>query len=214
MFGRRVLPRPEEEFVLLKDVCANRWVLARFRRRGPHGNEWVDPRRGYVLYTPASPSRTDVVIGNKRYSVIEAIGCAPIFSAEDASRFLQNLGVASVAIGDREIDVADPHAAEQLYEFLAQAYEERSQRGGRVWTAYRGGVRLAIALPNYDKIAQIIGTVLYSLSKATAVAARTVDAIAETQRLARRGPSPAPGWLWPLVAFGIVAMALLFVFHR
>lgn len=206
---RRIAPKADSEFVLVKDICSNRWFLARFFRRSNLGNEWVEPKSGFVLYTPAKPSRTDVVIGNKVVPAIEAIGCSPIFSTGDLAEFLKSLSVAEVAVGNVVIDATSPTALQQLYSFLESAYSEKFSKGWRVWTARRGGVRLAVALTAPDRIAEIIGHIIGGISKAVATAGREVDAIAEVQRTARAMPRRD---LWPLIVLAIMAMILFFVF--
>lgn len=209
---RRVGKRAEEEFVILRDICANKWVLARFQRRSPLGNEWVAPRLGYVLYMAEKPSRVDVVIGNRVYQAVEAIGCSPIFTTEQLGDFLRSVSIAEVAIGDRYLDPTDPNALERLYRYLASAYEEVRERGGRMYVARWGGVKLAFAVPDFARIGGIVANIVGIISKTVTASARNVDALAEVQRLARLR-QPQAGWLMPVIMAIIVILAMLFAFR-
>ncbi|MEM4818702.1 MAG: hypothetical protein QXQ91_00065 [Nanopusillaceae archaeon] len=210
---RRVGKRAEEEFAILRDICANKWVLARFQRRSPLGNEWVAPRLGYVLYMAEKPSRVDVVIGNKVYQAVEAIGCSPIFTTEQLGDFLKNVSIAEVAIGDRYLDPTDPNALERLYRYLASAYEEARERGGRIYVTRWGGVKLAFAVPDFARIGGIVANIAGLISKTVSASARNVDALAEVQRLARLRQPQAPWWLMPVIMAIVIILAMLFAFR-
>lgn len=207
--------RPDKLWGIVFDICERKVELVQFVKRNPLSNEYISPSKGYILWAPAFPSKTTVVVKGRAYPAVEALGCGGIYTTEDLRHFLSSLSISSVAIGDEEIDVANPDALAKLYRRLVETWREQEKSGGRIWTSMRGGVKFAIALPNYDKIAQIIGRYISEINKAALQLGNTVEATAEVVRMAKMGRRGGDyGWVMWIIIGLVVVLAMLFAFGK
>ena len=213
--GRRGGERPDRLRAVVKDICGGKIEIVEFVKRNPLSNEYISPSKGYILWTPAVPSRITVAVGNQAYPAIEAVGCGGIYTVGDLKELLTSLSISSVALGDEEIDPANPDALARLYRRLVETWREQEKSGGRIWTSMRGGVKFAIAVPNYDKIAQILGRYLSEINKAALQLGKTVESTAEVTRLAKTGRRGGDyGWIMWLIMGLVVLLAVLFAFGK